>query len=119
MFFFPSRRRHTRYISVTGVQTCALPICRRISLLPDDADRFVPRRSCETTYPLALIERIVEEGAPGYLCAEIVREEDPRYLALGLRHYLLSYIDENEFAGGRVLDFGCGAGASTAVLARM
>ena len=27
-FFFSSRRRHTRYISVTGVQTCALPISR-------------------------------------------------------------------------------------------
>src|SRR5256885_16860963 len=26
MFFFSSRRRHTRY-KVTGVQTCALPIC--------------------------------------------------------------------------------------------
>ena len=28
VFFFSSRRRHTRYISVTGVQTCALPIYR-------------------------------------------------------------------------------------------
>ena len=28
-FFFSSRRRHTRYISVTGVQTCALPISMR------------------------------------------------------------------------------------------
>ena len=28
LFFFSSRRRHTRYISVTGVQTCALPIYR-------------------------------------------------------------------------------------------
>ena len=26
VFFFASKRRHTRYISVTGVQTCALPI---------------------------------------------------------------------------------------------
>ena len=26
LFFFSSRRRHTRYISGTGVQTCALPI---------------------------------------------------------------------------------------------
>src|ERR1044072_6916285 len=26
LFFFSIRRRHTRYISVTGVQTCALPI---------------------------------------------------------------------------------------------
>ena len=25
-FFFSSRRRHTRYGTVTGVQTCALPI---------------------------------------------------------------------------------------------
>src|SRR3546814_4808013 len=28
IFFFPSRRRHTRCALVTGVQTCALPIWR-------------------------------------------------------------------------------------------
>src|SRR3546814_8329625 len=28
-FFFSSRRRHTRCALVTGVQTCALPICQR------------------------------------------------------------------------------------------
>src|SRR3546814_5097861 len=28
IFFFSSRRRHTRCALVTGVQTCALPICR-------------------------------------------------------------------------------------------
>src|SRR3546814_13736987 len=28
-FFFSSRRRHTRCALVTGVQTCALPICVR------------------------------------------------------------------------------------------
>src|SRR3546814_13447779 len=28
-FFFSSRRRHTRCALVTGVQTCALPICSR------------------------------------------------------------------------------------------
>src|SRR5881397_4316909 len=27
-FFFSSRRRHTRWLNVTGVQTCALPIFR-------------------------------------------------------------------------------------------
>src|SRR3546814_13090659 len=27
-YFFSSRRRHTRCALVTGVQTCALPICR-------------------------------------------------------------------------------------------
>src|SRR3546814_3492030 len=29
-FFFSSRRRHTRCALVTGVQTCALPIWRRV-----------------------------------------------------------------------------------------
>src|ERR1043166_5833586 len=32
-FFFSSRRRHTRFRNVTGVQTCALPIWRREEIL--------------------------------------------------------------------------------------
>src|SRR3546814_20337481 len=35
-FFFSSRRRHTRCALVTGVQTCALPIC----LIPRHPQRF-------------------------------------------------------------------------------
>ena len=34
-FFFSSRRRHTRYISVTGVQTCALPISQAAGSIGD------------------------------------------------------------------------------------
>src|SRR3546814_10415131 len=30
VFFFSSRRRHTRCALETGVQTCALPICREL-----------------------------------------------------------------------------------------
>src|SRR3546814_8570149 len=30
-FFVSSRRRHTRCALVTGVQTCALPICQHLS----------------------------------------------------------------------------------------
>src|SRR3546814_2427635 len=30
LFFFSSRRRHTRCALVTGVQTCALPICQQV-----------------------------------------------------------------------------------------
>src|SRR3546814_2843227 len=32
LFFFSSRRRHTRCALVTGVQTCALPICLSASI---------------------------------------------------------------------------------------
>src|SRR3546814_6110482 len=33
VFFFSSRRRHTRCALVTGVQTCALPICLMIGVI--------------------------------------------------------------------------------------
>src|SRR3546814_10756965 len=33
-FFFSSRRRHTRCALVTGVQTCALPICQPLLTAP-------------------------------------------------------------------------------------
>src|SRR3546814_7154045 len=33
LFFFSSRRRHTRCALVTGVQTCALPICRHLGIV--------------------------------------------------------------------------------------
>src|SRR3546814_2395570 len=42
MFFFSSRRRHTRCALVTGVQTCALPICK--SHLARAIDALVPLR---------------------------------------------------------------------------
>src|SRR3546814_4923743 len=44
-FFFSSRRRHTRCALVTGVQTCALPICRRSTVGPRS------RRSGNVTAP--------------------------------------------------------------------
>src|SRR3546814_9487506 len=37
-FFFSSRRRHTRCALVTGVQTCALPICA--VAVPENAPIF-------------------------------------------------------------------------------
>src|SRR3546814_4526112 len=37
VFFFSSRRRHTRCALVTGVQTCALPICAAAVVEPHRA----------------------------------------------------------------------------------
>lgn len=80
---------------------------------------FVSRAQCVSGYPLDLIERILEVKGPGYLCDEIAREEDPRYIALFLRYGLLGFLPESEFAGARMLDFGSGSGASTVIMARM
>src|SRR3546814_20698620 len=44
-FFFSSRRRHTRCALVTGVQTCALPIC---AIPPTICHRTGRRRGCGT-----------------------------------------------------------------------
>src|SRR3546814_6976206 len=49
-FFFSSRRRHTRCALVTGVQTCALPICIIASQEGNDLGGFlkltIPAERC-------------------------------------------------------------------------
>src|SRR3546814_5167551 len=50
LFFFSSRRRHTRCALVTGVQTCALPILEffhrgsRTLILTDLIENFEPQK---------------------------------------------------------------------------
>src|SRR3546814_8934598 len=43
IFFFSSRRRHTRCALVTGVQTCALPISNEISSRPGINSATLPK----------------------------------------------------------------------------
>jgi len=91
----------------------------RIKVDPFRNDLFIPINTCETSYPLELIEEILNVQGPAYLCSEIVREESPDYVQRHLHFDLLSYIDRGQFSGKRILDFGCGAGASSMVLGRM
>src|SRR3546814_4162638 len=53
IFFFSSRRRHTRCALVTGVQTCALPI----SPLPSSAHATIPLQD-----QLALVEQLAHRA---------------------------------------------------------
>src|SRR3546814_20351040 len=62
IFFFSSRRRHTRCALVTGVQTCALPISFGVLGLVVDEQRL--RRRC-AELPQALQEdRRIRLGRP-------------------------------------------------------
>ncbi|MFQ5496218.1 MAG: class I SAM-dependent methyltransferase [Phycisphaerae bacterium] len=79
----------------------------------------MPRATCETKYPLELVEAILTAKGPSFLCDEITRDEDPGYVARHIRYDILSYVGEAFFDGGHVLDFGSGCGASTVLLARM
>src|SRR5881397_2379641 len=46
-FFFSSRRRHTRWLNVTGVQTCALPIYEVVDLRAAADDRRTERAAVD------------------------------------------------------------------------
>jgi 2-polyprenyl-3-methyl-5-hydroxy-6-metoxy-1,4-benzoquinol methylase len=92
---------------------------RRVRVRKLDADFYVPYETCETAYPVALIRTIVAAKGSAFLIDEILRDESPNYVQHDLKWGLLSYLDAGEFAGKRILDFGCGSGGSTATLARM
>src|SRR3546814_11120067 len=67
LFFFSSRRRHTRCALVTGVQTCALPIWA----VPDarvavDADRHVDEQG--RVLPLGVPLAVGDPLGPGGRC---------------------------------------------------
>lgn len=67
-------------------------------------------------YPPALAEKI---AAVRSFDDELRRETDPEYVESRLRGALFSFREPEDFDGTRVLDFGCGAGSSTIVLARL
>src|SRR3546814_15147596 len=86
-FCCSSRRRHTRCALVTGVQTCALPIC--MSLF-NAAGRLIvhydhdPVRSCDNSSPAHRYGGITAHGSRNYVanrCADSIavyaRNGDP------------------------------------------
>lgn len=91
----------------------------KIYVKPINNDLFVSINTCETSYPIDLIDKILQLKGPAYLCDEILRDESPDYVCKNLKYDLLSYLNKEEFKGKRLLDFGCGGGASTMILARM
>ena len=92
---------------------------RRVIAEPHDPSAYVSVRTCETRYPAELIERILDAKGISYVCNEIARDEDPRYVERFLRHAMLAYVAEEQLRGKRLLDFGSGSGASTMILARL
>src|SRR3546814_1709433 len=76
LFFFSSRRRHTRCALVTGVQTCALPIYgltggRRRQLHPHRAYGCARGRGCDSGS--SCVQQRSEERRVGKECVSTCR----------------------------------------------
>lgn len=84
-----------------------------------DPRRFMQFPTCVSRYPLPLIKRILAVKGPEYLCDEILRDEDPFYIAHHLKTTLMAHAPKTFFSHKRLLDFGCGSGASTMILGRL
>ena len=89
-----------------------------ITAEPSDRSKYIAIRSLETSYPIELIEKIFGIKGPSWVCDEIARDEDPNYVSQYLINEVLAYFEPAILERVRILDFGCGSGASTAILAR-
>jgi predicted O-methyltransferase YrrM len=79
----------------------------------------VPRSSCDTSFPRELVEQLLDTTSPEWICDAIARHEDPDYIRKEMRTQLFAYFPPGAYAGRRLLDFGCGNGASTMAIAQL
>jgi 2-polyprenyl-3-methyl-5-hydroxy-6-metoxy-1,4-benzoquinol methylase len=92
---------------------------QKIRVELSDRAQFSPSLECETSYPLELINLILEIKGPAWICDEISRDEDPEYVLKHLETEMRAFFRFEDVAGKRILDFGCGSGASTMCLAKL
>jgi len=88
----------------------------RITLKPVDESLFIPLHSCETSLPPEIVSAFLGRSF-AWLCDSLARHDDPRYVIKAVTDQLLAYFDKSAFRGKRILDFGCGTGASTLSMA--
>src|SRR3546814_20192717 len=90
MFFFSSRRRHTRCALVTGVQTCALPISRALDVAAvDHVDAARGQGFDQAGHAQSLRPHAGAAGAG----ADVGGRTDDRYGGMAAAHGGLRFLD--------------------------
>ncbi len=92
---------------------------RRITIHSEKVTLPAIDQSIETAYPVELIEQFLNAKGIHSLNDEIRREQDPYYTKICLEKEIIAYIAPHDCKNKRILDFGCGSGASGLILARM
>ena len=90
----------------------------RVTLKPHSSETYMPCSTCETSLPPDVIAVFLQSGFH-YLCDALSRHDGPTAVSHTLRTQLLAYVGADGFSGKRMLDFGCGSGASTFGMAEM
>jgi predicted O-methyltransferase YrrM len=90
-----------------------------VRVRPHDAKMYIARASCESTFSLDLILAILERRHFAWLCDSLARHDDSNSIPRVLQRQLFSYVAREDFAGKRLLDFGCGDGASSLAMAQL
>lgn len=92
----------------------------RITLKPRAGNsNYIPRAQCDTSHPEE-VEILARSGSVPFewLCDAIHRYEEGEVFE-ALHRQVLAYIRPEDLRGARILDFGCGRGASTFWMAKM
>ena len=92
---------------------------RRVRVSAGERGEYLHRASWVTRYDDATIEAILKAKGAAFLCDELARDEDPDYIRRHVTATITAHVDPASLARGRLLDFGCGAGASTVALAQL
>ena len=121
--------------AVLPVYPPPLPTAPTVFQYPDGWMEFVPvpggflvglrpsgsatREDILTWFPPDVVRGIAATHGFARTAEVIARHQDPPHLEHILQHQLFSYFTPAQFAGKRILDFGCGTGPSTFCLARL
>lgn len=93
---------------------------RRVSGQSQSVGMAIPKSPIVTEYPIDLILEIHKNVGSIWTCDEISRDIDPNECALDIKYSVEAYFPDSVFLEStRILDYGCGSGASTIHLARM
>lgn len=91
----------------------------RLQVRPRLDGAFLARDIVETTLPPSVVHEIARCEGFAWTAEAVARHENPAALEHRLSRHLFSYFSPTHFRSRRVLDFGCGTGASTLSLARL